>query len=57
MITNFIFRNMTVNDESEEFQLSEMEKRAEGRRERLKNLRERKTLADEATEGAEGLIG
>lgn len=50
---------MTAADELEEFQLSELEQKAQERRERLKSLRANKTLAktDGENGGSEGLLG
>lgn len=48
---------MTAADELEEFQLSELERKAQERRERLKNLRITKTLAENGEGDTEGLLG
>lgn len=55
----FCLATMTAADELEDFQLSELEKKAQERRERLKNLRANRTLANDVAENgdAEGLLG
>lgn len=53
------FRVMNINGEIEEFQLSELEKRAQERCERLKNIRADRTLGTNGVDsgGGGGLMG